>query len=62
MPSGVGPQWFLKSTVKAAINQEILEEDERQHNQQCIWPKGRYQRNLGSHYTWAVPQGDPLMQ
>ncbi len=35
------------------------EEDERQ-TQQCRWPEGRYQSNLGFHYTWAVPQADCL--
>ncbi len=24
------------------------------------WPEGRYQSNLGFHYTWAVPQADCL--
>ncbi len=32
------------------------EEDERHQTQQCRWPEGRYQSNLGFHYTWAVPQ------
>ncbi len=95
--AGVGPLCFLKSTVNAAIYQEILEhfmllltsfmemlisfssrtwhlptltkvpknhgvtvldchresmgycqeEDERQQTQQCRWPEGRYQSNLG---------------
>ncbi len=26
--------------------------------QQCRWAEGRYQSNLGFHYTWAVPQAD----
>ncbi len=26
----------------------------------CRWPEGRYQSNLGFHYTWAVPQADCL--
>ncbi len=34
------------------------EEDERHQTQQCRWPEGRYQSNLGIHYTWAVPQVD----
>ncbi len=34
------------------------EEDERHQTQQCRWPEGRYKRNLGFHYTWAVPQAD----
>ncbi len=36
------------------------EEDERHQTQQCRWPEGRYQSNLGFHYTWAVPQADCL--
>ncbi len=35
------------------------EEDER-HQQQCRWPEGCYQNNLGFHYTWAVPQAGCL--
>ncbi len=118
--AGVGPLCFLKSTVNAAINQDILEhfmlssadklygdadfrlgtcphckgtkswfndhgvsvldwpanspdsnpienlwgivkrKDERHQIQQCRWPEGRYQSNLGFHYTWAVPQADCL--
>ncbi len=122
--AGVGPLCFLKSTVNAAIYQEMLEhllfpsadkfygdcwfhfpaglgtcphcqryqklfqrpwcycawlasnlywpephkgsmgycqeEDERYQTQQCRWPEGRYQSNLGFHYTWAVPQTDHL--
>ncbi len=36
------------------------EEDERHQTQQCRWPEGRYQSNLGFRYTWAVPQADCL--
>ncbi len=36
------------------------EEDERHQTQQCRWPEGCYQSNLGFHYTWAVPQDDCL--
>ncbi len=36
------------------------EEDERHQTQQCRWSEGRYQSNLGFHYTWAVPQADYL--
>ncbi len=36
------------------------EEDKRHQTQQCRWPEGRYQSNLGFHYTWAVPQADCL--
>ncbi len=32
------------------------EEDERHQTQQCRWPEGRYQSNLGFHTTSAVPQ------
>ncbi len=115
--AGVGPLCFLKSTVNAAIYQDILEqimlpsvdklygdadfifqqdlapvhtakvtkswfndhgvtnspdlnpresmgycqeEDERNQTQQCRWPEGRYQSNLGFYYTRAVPQADYL--
>ncbi len=34
------------------------EEDERHQTQQWRWPEGRYQSNLGFHYTWAVLQAD----
>ncbi len=36
------------------------EEDERHQTQRCRWPEGRYQSNLGFHYTSAVPQADCL--
>ncbi len=36
------------------------EEEERHQTQQCRWPEGRYQSNLGFHYTWAVPHADWL--
>ncbi len=36
------------------------EEDERHQTQQCRWPEGRYQSNLGFHTTSAVPQTDHL--
>ncbi len=36
------------------------EEDERHQTQQCRWPEGRYQRNLGFHTTSAVSQTDHL--
>ncbi len=36
------------------------EEAERYQTQQCRWPEGRYQSNLGFHYTWAMPQADCL--
>ncbi len=116
--AGVGPLCFLKSTVNAAIYQEMLEhfmlpsadklygecwfhfpaglgtcprlpkvpkarfndhgvtnspdlnsresmgycqeEDERHQTQQCRWPEGCYQSNLGFYYTRAVPQADYL--
>ncbi len=32
------------------------EEDERHQTQQCRWPEGHCQRNLGFHTTSAVPQ------
>ncbi len=30
------------------------EEDERHQTQQCRWPEGRYQSNLGFHYTSTI--------
>ncbi len=36
------------------------EEDERHQTQQCRWPGGHCQRNLGFHTTSAVPQTDHL--
>ncbi len=32
----------------------------RRESIQYRWPEGRYQSNLGFHYTWAVPQADCL--
>ncbi len=43
--------------LRGIVNQE---EDERHQTQQCRWPEGCYQSNLGFHYTWAVPQADCL--
>ncbi len=34
--------------------------DERHQTQQCGWPEGRYQSNLGFHYTWELPHADCL--
>ncbi len=36
------------------------EEDKRHQTQQCRWPEGHCQRNLGFHTTSAVPQTDHL--
>ncbi len=36
------------------------EEDERRQTQQCRWPEGHCQSNLGFHTTSAVPQTDHL--
>ncbi len=36
------------------------EEDERHQTQQCRWPEGHCQRNLGFHTISAVPQTDHL--
>ncbi len=36
------------------------EEDERHQTQQCRWPEGHCQSNLGFHTTSAVPQTDLL--
>ncbi len=38
----------------------IVKKKMSHQTQQCRWPKGRYQSNLGFHYTWAEPQADCL--
>ncbi len=38
----------------------IVKRKMRHQTQQCRWPEGRYQSNLGFHYTSAVPQADHL--
>ncbi len=38
----------------------IVKRKMRHQTQQCRWPEGRCQTNLGFHYTWAVPQADCL--
>ncbi len=63
--------WFNDHGVTVLIGQQTRltwtpsmgycqEEHERHQTQQCRWPEGRYQSNLGFHYTWAVPQADCL--
>ncbi len=38
----------------------IVKKKMRHQTQQCRWPEGRYQSNLGFYYTSAVPQADCL--
>ncbi len=38
----------------------IVKRKMRHQTQQCRWSEGRYQSNLGFHYTGAVPQADCL--
>ncbi len=56
--------WLASKLAWNETHRESLgycqEEDDRHQTQQCRWPEGRYQSNLGFHYTWAVPQDDCL--
>ncbi len=56
--------WLASKLVWPEPHKESMgycqEEDERHQTQQCRWPEGRYQRNLGFHTTSAVPQTDHL--
>ncbi len=65
--------WFNDHGVTCLIGQQTpwpephresmgycQEEDERHQTQQCRWPEGHCQRNLGFHTTSAVPQTDHL--
>ncbi len=56
--------WLTSTLAWPELHRESLgycqEEDERHQTQQCRWPEGRYQSNLGFHYTWAVPEADCL--
>ncbi len=51
--------WLTSKLALSEPHKESMvycqEEDERHQTQQCSWPEGRYQSNLGFHYTWAVP-------
>ncbi len=50
---------MVQKTIIDTLHRESIgyfqEEDKRHQTQQYIWPEGRYQSNLGFHYTWAVP-------
>ncbi len=56
--------WLASKLAWPEPNRESMgycqEEDERHQTQQCRWPEGCYQSNLGFFYTWAVPQTDCL--
>ncbi len=56
--------WLASKLVCPEPHRESMghfqDEDERHQTQQCRWPAGRYQSNLGFHYTWAVPHADCL--
>ncbi len=56
----IGQQTLLTWTPHRESMGHCQEEDERHQTQQCRWPEGRYQSNLGFHYTWEVPQADCL--
>ncbi len=56
----IGQQTRLTWTPHRESMEYCQEEDERNQTQQCRWPEGRYQSNLGFHYTWAVSQVDCL--
>ncbi len=56
---GTFPQTRLTWTL-LRIYGYYQEEDERHQTQQYRWPEGRYQSNLGFHYTRALPQSDHL--
>ncbi len=55
----IGQQTRLTSTHRESMGY-CQEEDERHQTQQCRWPEGHCQRNLGFHTTSAVPQTDHL--
>ncbi len=56
--------WLASKLAWPEPNRESMgycqEEDERHQTQQCRWPEGCYQSNLGFRYTWAVSQADCL--
>ncbi len=61
---GVGYAWLASKLAWPEPHRESMgyckEEDERHQTQQCRWPEGHCQRNLGFHTTSAVPQTDHL--
>ncbi len=56
--------WLASKLAWPELHRESMgycqEEDERHQTQQCRWPEGHCQRNLGFHTTSAVPQTDHL--
>ncbi len=56
--------WLASKLSWPELHRESMgycqEEDERHQTQQCRWPEGRYQSNLGFHYIWAVTQANCL--
>ncbi len=56
--------WLASKLTRPEPHRESMgycqEEDERHQTQQCRWPEGHCQRNLGFHTTSAVPQTDHL--
>ncbi len=56
--------WLASKLTRPEPHRESMryrqEKNERHQTQQCRWPEGRYQSNLGFHYTGAVPQADHL--
>ncbi len=56
--------WLASKLTRPEPHRESMgycqEEDERHQTQQCRWPEGHCQWNLGFHTTSAVPQTDHL--
>ncbi len=56
--------WLASKLAWPELHRESMgycqEDDERHQTQQCRWPEGHCQRNLGFHTTSAVPQTDHL--
>ncbi len=54
--------WLASKLAWPELHRESMgycqEEDERHQTQQCRWPEGHCQRNLGFHTTSAVPHTD----
>ncbi len=54
------PQPRVTSPTLYPLGHDCPKRKMRHQSQQCRWPEGHYQRNLGFHYTWAVTQTDFL--